>query len=333
MNLEIKQNLKILGISKSEQLDKFSIQFWYEKAFREIKLSKNSKENVKENLIKLNNAKEYLEKIEISEIKKIFIKDDSNKEEVQTNQFIFNKNNNKEFDEYYFNAKGIEFLDINDSKALEYFNKAISLNKREPNIFYNRGVSKINLSDYLGAIKDLNKAITLNSEDENYFLQRGVAYYNLEKMNNANSDFTKAISLNSMNIDSLYYRGIVNYEIGESCRNSYNNFFFSYTSDFKYRKIDESLKDLKRAIELVPISEKSSYSELFSFYEAVLENKNRYKNFWLQSIILFIIAIFIPFGWLGLLIFYLFLEQRSKKNFESKLKNLPNVSKIINDRN
>ena len=61
---EIIKNLKILGINKQIQLKENDIFFWWQKKYREIQ--KLNLRNKDEKLIELNNAREYLESIEIS---------------------------------------------------------------------------------------------------------------------------------------------------------------------------------------------------------------------------------------------------------------------------
>ena len=62
--IAIKKNLEILGINSKNQLKENDIFFWWQKKYREIQ--KLNLRNKDEKLIELNNAREYLESIEIS---------------------------------------------------------------------------------------------------------------------------------------------------------------------------------------------------------------------------------------------------------------------------
>ena len=62
--IEIKKNLEILGINSKNQLKENDIFFWWQKKYREIQ--KLNLRNKDEKLIELNNAREYLESVEIS---------------------------------------------------------------------------------------------------------------------------------------------------------------------------------------------------------------------------------------------------------------------------
>ena len=73
-NKDIKKNLSLLGIDTKKQLDKNDIFFWWQKKFLEIQKNNLEKERVSELLIEINNAKEYLEKIDLEILKAQFTK-------------------------------------------------------------------------------------------------------------------------------------------------------------------------------------------------------------------------------------------------------------------
>ena len=84
---EIRKNLKILGIlSKNQISEKTNLDYWWQKKYREIQLS--NKTNRQAQLIRVNQAKDLLDKYELNFLKNIF-KDTSNfeneKENLKTN--------------------------------------------------------------------------------------------------------------------------------------------------------------------------------------------------------------------------------------------------------
>lgn len=79
-------------------------------------------------------------------------------------------------------------------KSLEMYNKAISINGRVGNIYYNRGITLAN-TDPAKAIEDFDKALTLPSHGKvsNIKASRGFANLKLNKFKEAITDYTLAI--------------------------------------------------------------------------------------------------------------------------------------------
>ena len=64
-NLEIKNNLKVLGIISQEQLsNKMNLEYWWQRKYREVQLSKNK--NRQDKLIQINQAKDSLDQYDIN---------------------------------------------------------------------------------------------------------------------------------------------------------------------------------------------------------------------------------------------------------------------------
>ena len=68
----IKKYLKMIGIESIDQLNQNSIDYWWKRKKIEVKSSYSSKIEIKENLIKINEAKEFLDKLNIKNIKSLF---------------------------------------------------------------------------------------------------------------------------------------------------------------------------------------------------------------------------------------------------------------------
>ena len=133
MNKErIVNNLKILGINSKSQLEKNEIDFWWEKKYIEIQRSGENNKVISELLIQLNEAKEYLNEIDETKIKKFFNEffEENNKfpKSYNKNKLKINSNNNTEednsikiIDNYYkFENKNNKknLLKINDTNEV-----------------------------------------------------------------------------------------------------------------------------------------------------------------------------------------------------------------------
>ena len=70
-NKLIKDYLSILNINSINQLEENDLDYWHQKRFIEIQRSSSDKEFVSRQLIELNNAKEYLDQINLKDIKDV----------------------------------------------------------------------------------------------------------------------------------------------------------------------------------------------------------------------------------------------------------------------
>lgn len=120
-------------------------------------------------------------------------------------------------------------------KAIKDYSVAINLYPEFAEAYYNRGISKKELKDYIGALNDMNKAIEIkvstisktafSKDDLRISLQKDIldftnnenkayAYYNKGRINlllgnklNAIKDFDASINFNKVNYDTYLYRG------------------------------------------------------------------------------------------------------------------------------
>ena len=91
--------------------------------------------------------------------------------------------------------------------ALEYLNKAISLDSNYAVAYNNRGNTWAVKGNYDRAISDYNKAIELNPRDAKAYYNRGIAWYKKGNYDQAISDFNKAIELNPRYAEVYNNRG------------------------------------------------------------------------------------------------------------------------------
>lgn len=68
----------------------------------------------------------------------------------------------------------------------------MKINKNEPDIFFNRGVSLLYLKEYEKALVDFNSAIELVQTNGLYYLNRGITYYYLKLFDKACKDWEEA---------------------------------------------------------------------------------------------------------------------------------------------
>ena len=68
----IKKYLSILNINSINQLEENDIDYWHQKKYFEIKKSGQDRDIISNKLIELNNAKDYLDEVDISTLKSLF---------------------------------------------------------------------------------------------------------------------------------------------------------------------------------------------------------------------------------------------------------------------
>jgi len=104
----------------------------------------------------------------------------------------------------------IKLNNYSDSK--NDFESAFRLEKNK-DIFYKRGLIRLNLRKYKQAIDDFNDAISFFPKYEDAFLLRGLTKLMLRNFNGSISDFTKLIEFNPSNHDAYFKRGTAKYEL------------------------------------------------------------------------------------------------------------------------
>src|SRR5687768_7351527 len=81
-----------------------------------------------------------------------------------------------------YNNRGLAKLELSDyNGALSDFNKVISKEPKNGEAYRNRATLKIRKQDYAGALADYDKAVALGANDADAFFNRGVAKVALNK--------------------------------------------------------------------------------------------------------------------------------------------------------
>ena len=127
MNLDnIKNYLSILNINSINQLKEKDLDYWHQKRFSEIQRSSRKNELITQELIELNNAKDYLEEFDLEILKKQFEKNQENIfsqseefDEEFDEDFVYKRNdkNSHKKNKTYF-LKLLNFFMIKDQKNI-----------------------------------------------------------------------------------------------------------------------------------------------------------------------------------------------------------------------
>ena len=124
--------------------------------------------------------------------------------------------------------------------ALNLWDRAISLNQKELWYYYNRGLCKNNLQDYIGGIQDFNIYIRAVPNDGDGYHERARCKFHLEDYRGAIQDLNLAISINSSKAESYYMRGHCKYQI-----NDFNGgcLDFSKAGELGYKKAYQVIRE------------------------------------------------------------------------------------------
>ena len=169
--------LLTLGISSKIQLEENDLDYWHKKKYLEIKDSSESKKEINEKLIDLNNAKEYLDQFKMDDLIRCFSEKKSTKRNVDTKE-----NKKFKFD--------------NNQSFTNKIKREVLLKDESEDFYFNRGCKNFELEDYGGAIEDFSKVLKLNPRDADAYLYRGYAKDELDDNKGAIEDYSKAIQLN-----------------------------------------------------------------------------------------------------------------------------------------
>jgi tetratricopeptide (TPR) repeat protein len=111
----------------------------------------------------------------------------------------------------YFTSAMQKYKQGNYQGALADYNRAIRINPRNANAYYNRGLLKAaQLQDNDGALADYNRAIQLKSGYDAAYNNRGnLKMSKLKDYSGALADYNRAIQLKPNNVDAYYNRGVL----------------------------------------------------------------------------------------------------------------------------
>jgi tetratricopeptide (TPR) repeat protein len=82
-------------------------------------------------------------------------------------------------------------------KALEWFNKCLSIDQSEANFYIARGNTYLRTNTYKFALQDYGMALDLDPKNPDTYLSKGLARYQLNDAEGACNDWQKAARLGS----------------------------------------------------------------------------------------------------------------------------------------
>jgi len=97
--------------------------------------------------------------------------------------------------DYWFDRGALCATYGNDSAAIKYFQKAISLDPQRSDAYFEQGVSYGQLEIFFKAIALINKAIEMNPHNGLYYYGRARVYLLADEKEEALEDFKKAAEL------------------------------------------------------------------------------------------------------------------------------------------
>ncbi|HTA62831.1 MAG TPA: tetratricopeptide repeat protein, partial [Bacteroidia bacterium] len=100
----------------------------------------------------------------------------------------------------------LSYIKGNYKNAILYCDTAIMYDTKFKMAYVKRANSKINLTDYDGALADLNKAINISWQDPTLYNYRGLLKMQMHDFTSAAKDFSKAIDLDDTN--SVYKQNL-----------------------------------------------------------------------------------------------------------------------------
>ena len=103
-----------------------------------------------------------------------------------------------------------------DSEAC--FSICISLDSTADEAFFNRGLSRMERQDDLGAVEDFSEAIQRNRAEPASFANRAIAFQRLEEWQHSVDDFTSALDLGASETRMLYLRSQAWSQLGNELR-------------------------------------------------------------------------------------------------------------------
>jgi tetratricopeptide (TPR) repeat protein len=115
----------------------------------------------------------------------------------------------------YLERAYYRLLKKNYSGALEDYNMAIRLNRLDPEIWLNRGVTKEKLFDLTGAYRDYTEAIELDNTFAKAWVNRGNILAAQKKYTEAIEDYSAAITYQSDYGVAYYNRAIAYYRLNK----------------------------------------------------------------------------------------------------------------------
>lgn len=188
-------------------------------------------------------------------------------------------------DSQLLNKIGLTYHELKEyNKAIEFYNNAIRIDKNISVFYSNKGLSEIEINEYINATISCKKATDLDTKNYGGYLNRGYAFIKLEKWEWALDELNKAVSIKDVNDKDLgigyanlstVYLNIGNEKKALEFTNksillnkeiswAYKNRAFIR---MKEQKIDEALIDINKGLRLKP------EDEILIYYKGLILTK------------------------------------------------------------
>jgi tetratricopeptide (TPR) repeat protein len=228
---------------------------------RTLKIGGLTIKNVEASIVHTMNAPLLLGQSALSKLGKITIDYAKNQLIINGNQEVYATQKGTALD--YFLLGNESFTQGKFSVAIEYYSKAIEIDRNYSRAYYNRGTALSKLKDHNGAIGDYNKAIELNRDYADAYYNRGNSKKALSDYQGAITDYTKVIELDSNEIKAYFNRGnsfesLEKYDLAiedyskyiELDSNDKSAYLNRGNSFFSLDKYDLAIKDYSKTIEI-----------------------------------------------------------------------------------
>jgi serine/threonine protein kinase len=116
--------------------------------------------------------------------------------------------------DYY--RKGQELDGGDSNKSIEFYTKAIEINKNYTEAYIGRGIAERDSGNNGNAIKDFEKAIQLNPKSSISYVYRGLTWQDLDESTKAKSDFSKVFTIKPNDATDYHARGLASTNSGDN---------------------------------------------------------------------------------------------------------------------
>ncbi|WP_027137135.1 tetratricopeptide repeat protein [Gaetbulibacter saemankumensis] len=134
----------------------------------------------------------------------------------------------------------------NLQEKIDLYTQIITLEPKNLDAYFYRGLAKNNSGDYLGAIVDYSKIILIDPDADTYY-NRANSRYSIKDFEGALEDYKKAYETDPNFVAALYSLGCVKYDLGQ---------------------YEEAIKDFTKVIKATPYNPKTYFIRAAS-YEAL----------------------------------------------------------------
>ena len=150
----------------------------------------------------------------------------------------------------YYSKAETTFSDADAKKSIEYFNKALQLNKNCPTYYFYIGMNELQMGNTSVAVANFDKALKINSEDYNSAYYKLIAQYMKGDYQDVIDGTSRLIQKHVSNYNSVLYLRALAYTQLNDCDNALedlntieNNIGDIYNNDIK--KVSDREKSLE----------------------------------------------------------------------------------------